>query len=110
MKKIYRPKGVYKIGTITGEEREPLFKQPSRVYVSPDITEGLFLAVKAGKHVTVYRRKREAPGAGHPLMKAIFKECAMKTKGEPNRDKRVLAIRQCIVAELEKRGVQKVSK
>jgi len=107
-KRIYRPRGMYKVGTLVGEERAPLFKQPSRVYVSPDITEGLFLAVKAKKHVTVYRRKRTAPGAGHPLVKAIFKGCAMKTKGIANRDERVKQIRECIIAEFERKGIPKV--
>jgi len=108
-KRIYRPRGMYKVGTLVGEERAPLFRQPSRVYVSPDITEGLFLAVKAKKHVTVYRRTRHpSPPPGHPLVKAIFKSCAMQTKGEPNRDKRVQKIRECIIAEFEKRGFKKV--
>ena len=103
VKRIYRPRGLHKVGSLVGEERAPLFKQPSRKYVSPDISPGLYLAVLAGKHVTVYRRKREAPGAGHPEVKAIFKECAIKTKGEPDRNKRAQAIRACILAELDKK-------
>jgi len=109
-KRIYRPRGMYKVGTTVGEERAPLFKQPSRVYVSPDITEGLFLAVKAKKHVTVYRRTRHpSPAPGHPLVKAIFKGCAMKTKGIANRDERVKQIRECIISEFERRNIPKTS-
>ena len=103
VKRIYRPRGLHKVGSIVGEERAPLFKQPSRVYVSPDITPGLFLAVKAKKHVTVYKRRREAPGAGHPVVKTIFKMCAMQTKNIANRDERVKKIRECILAELDRR-------
>jgi len=57
---------------------------------------GLLMAVRAKKHVTVFRRSPNAPGAGSPAQKAKFAGCAKKTKGIKNRFERNAAISACL--------------
>ena len=66
---------------------------------------GLIMAVKGGKHVTVFTRKRTAPGAGRPEVKEAFAGCAHATIGEPNRLKRNAEIRKCRLAKGLRTGV-----
>ena len=53
----------------------------------------MVMAVAAKKHVTVFARRRAAPGAGRPEVKAAFTEAAHKTLGIPDRSKRIGIIR-----------------
>ena len=52
----------------------------------------MVMAVCAGKHVTLFKRSRRAPGAGSEAIKAKFKAAAKKTKGVRDRDQRNAAI------------------
>ncbi|MHA1667579.1 MAG: hypothetical protein ACTSUR_02880 [Candidatus Heimdallarchaeaceae archaeon] len=84
------------------------YSQRKRVYVRPDELPkvGLIMAVRGGKaHVTVFTRKREAPGAGRPEVKEAFSGCAHATIGEPNRLKRNASIRECMKAKGLKTGI-----
>ncbi|MBS7248399.1 MAG: hypothetical protein KIH04_09005 [Candidatus Freyarchaeota archaeon] len=76
------------------------------VRVSPIILSGLskttwrrksghmLMAVAAKKHLTVFYRKREAPGAGRPEVKAAFTAAAAKTRGIARRSERNAIIRE----------------
>lgn len=48
----------------------------------------MVMAVAAKKHVTVFSRKRTAPGAGSPEVKAAFTNAAHKTLGVESRQER----------------------
>jgi hypothetical protein len=54
----------------------------------------MLMAVAAKRHLTIFYRKREAPGAGRPEVKAAFTAAAAKTRGEPLRSKRNEVIRR----------------
>lgn len=58
----------------------------------------MLMATAAKKHLTVFYRRREAPGAGRPEVKAAFKEIAhTMTLGIPERSKRIAIIREEMV-------------
>jgi len=81
------------------------YSQRQRVYA--DVTAlpktGMIMAVKGGKaHVTVFTRKRTAPGAGRLEVKQAFATCAHDTMGEPNRRERNAKIKAC----MEKKGLK----
>jgi len=48
----------------------------------------MIMATLAKKHLTIFKRSRRAPGAGHPDVKAAFTTAAHKTLGEAERTKR----------------------
>lgn len=79
------------------EPKPKYFRNKPRKHVMPLVTPGLYLAVAAKKHVTVYTRKREAPGAGHPEIKTQFKKCAAETRGIKDRVERNAKIRACMI-------------
>ncbi|MEM0111356.1 MAG: hypothetical protein QXK90_01175 [Candidatus Parvarchaeota archaeon] len=54
----------------------------------------MLMVVAAKKHLTIFYRKREAPGAGRAEVKEKFAEIAHKTLGEPLRSKRNALIRE----------------
>jgi hypothetical protein len=54
----------------------------------------MLMAVAAKKHLTIFYRKREAPGAGKPEVKAAFTAAATKTRGIPKRSERNEIIRR----------------
>ena len=99
---IYILSDKYNFGEIMGI----FYSQRKRVYVEPLIQTGMIMAVKGGKaHITVFRRKRSAPGAGRPEVKAAFAGCAHETLGEPNRLKRNAKIKACMESKGLKTGV-----
>jgi hypothetical protein len=53
----------------------------------------MLMAVAAKKHLTIFYRKREAPGAGRAEVKRAFTEAAAKTRGKPFREDRIAIIR-----------------
>jgi len=59
----------------------------------------------AKKHLTVFRRKRRAPGAGRPEVKSKFTEAAGKTRGEPVRAKRIAVVKREVEAAHLKTGI-----
>lgn len=75
------------------------------VRVSPIILTGLskttwkrksghmLMATAAKKHLTIFYRKREAPGAGRPEVKKAFTDAAAKTRGIARRSERNKIIR-----------------
>jgi hypothetical protein len=73
--------------------------------VVPSVETGMFLGVRAKKHLTVFKRKEHSTGAGSPAVKAKFKECALKTLGEPSRLQRNAEMQKCIKAADLKTGV-----
>jgi hypothetical protein len=78
------------------------YGQRQRVYISPELvpSPGMIMAVKGGKaHITVFRRKRTAPGAGRAEVKEAFAGCAHETAGEPSRLKRNEKLRACMLAK-----------
>jgi hypothetical protein len=54
----------------------------------------MLMAVAAKKHLTIFYRKREAPGAGRPEVKAAFTAAATKTRGIARRSERNEIIRR----------------
>jgi hypothetical protein len=79
---------------------------PSWVRVSPMVLTGLskttwrrksghmLMATAAKRHLTIFYRKREAPGAGKPEIKAAFTAAATKTRGIARRSERNEIIRK----------------
>lgn len=65
----------------------------------------MLMATAAKKHLTIFYRKREAPGAGRPEVKEKFTEIAHKTLGEPLRSKRIAIIREGMIAARVGKGV-----
>jgi hypothetical protein len=61
----------------------------------------MLMAVAAKKHLTVFYRKREAPGAGRPEVKSAFAEIAAGTKAMPFREERNIIVRK----EMVKRAI-----
>lgn len=59
----------------------------------------MLMAVAAKKHLTVYYRKREAPGAGRPEVKDAFREAAAATRGILSREERNKIIRERLIAK-----------
>jgi len=59
----------------------------------------MLMAVAAKKHLTIFYRKREAPGAGRPEVKTAFTEAAAKTRGKPRRSERIAIIRSELLAK-----------
>lgn len=66
---------------------------------------GQIQAVEAKKHRTVFARSSRAPGAGRPEVKGAFTECAHTTLGEPDRNKRIAKVQNCMKARGLKTGV-----
>lgn len=64
---------------------------------------GLLMAVRAKKHVTVFRRSPNAPGAGSPAQKAKFAGCAKQTKGTKNRMERNVQMSACLGGKTRKK-------
>ena len=83
------------------------YGQRSRVYLEPSAipSKGMIMAVAAGKHITVFERKKTAPGAGREDVKAAFAKAAKATLGEPNRLKRNEAVKKAMEASGVKTGV-----
>jgi|GEM_PF-1335381 len=84
------------------------YGQRQRVYISPELvpSPGMIMAVKGGKaHITVFRRKRTAPGAGRAEVKEAFTACAHETAGEPSRLKRNEKLAACMKAKNLKTGI-----
>ena len=83
------------------------YSQRPRVYAEVEKMPalGMVMAVKGGKHITIFTRKRTAPGAGRLEVKEAFTGCARKTIGEPNRLKRNVEIKKCMEAKGLKTGV-----
>jgi hypothetical protein len=54
----------------------------------------MLMAVAAKRHLTVFYRKREAPGAGKPEVKDAFTAAATKTRGIARRSERNEIIRK----------------
>jgi hypothetical protein len=54
----------------------------------------MLMATAARKHLTIFYRKREAPGAGRPEVKAAFTAAASKTRGMAKRSERNEIIRR----------------
>lgn len=65
----------------------------------------MLMAVAAKKHLTVFYRAREAPGAGRPEVKAAFTEAAAKTRNISKRAKRNLIIREEMIRKAVGTGV-----
>jgi len=66
---------------------------------------GQIQAVQAKKHLTQFARSPRAPGAGSPKVKGEFTECAHLTIGEPDRNKRIAKVKDCMDAKHLKTGV-----
>jgi len=62
----------------------------------------MLMATASKKHLTVFVRRREARGAGKPIVKKIFAEGAAKTRGEPFREERNIMVREYMLKELPK--------
>ena len=87
------------------------------VRVSPIILAGLsrttwrrksghmLMAVAAKKHLTIFYRKREAPGAGRDEVKKAFTEAAAMTRGMPKRSERIAIIKREMLAKKVGTGV-----
>jgi len=56
----------------------------------------LIMATLAKKHLTIFKRSRRAPGAGHPDVKAAFTSAAHGTLGEAERTRRNAAIASAV--------------
>jgi hypothetical protein len=54
----------------------------------------MLMAVAAKRHLTIFYRKREAPGAGRKEVKDAFTEAAAMTRGKPFREDRNAVIRE----------------
>jgi hypothetical protein len=65
----------------------------------------MIMATAAKKHLTIFYRKREAPGAGRPEVKAAFTEAAHKTLGIPERAKRIAIVREEMIKAAVGKGV-----
>lgn len=65
----------------------------------------MLMATAAKKHVTIFPRKRTAPGAGRLAVKNAFREEAAKTRGEPDRARRNAMIQSGMLARGLKTGV-----
>jgi hypothetical protein len=61
----------------------------------------MLMAVAAKRHLTIFYRKREAPGAGRSEVKEAFTEAATKTRGIAKRSERIKIIRE----EMIRKGV-----
>jgi hypothetical protein len=59
----------------------------------------MVMAVAAKKHVTIFSRKRTAPGAGHPDVKAAFTTAAHKTLGVDSRAERNSVIKSGVAGK-----------
>jgi hypothetical protein len=82
---------------------------PAWARVSPVVLQGLskttwrrksghmLMATAAKKHLTVFYRKREAPGAGRPEVKELFTKVASGTRGIAKRSERIAIIRKGIL-------------
>lgn len=62
------------------------------------------MATAAGKHLTIFRRKRTAPGAGRQKVKDAFAEVASKTAGTVLRMDRNAAVRKGMIDKALKTG------
>jgi len=62
----------------------------------------MVMVTVAKRHLTAFVRKREAKGAGKPIVKKLFAEAAAKTRGEPFREERNIMIRDYLLKELPK--------
>jgi len=67
----------------------------------------MLMITAAKKHLTIFYRKREAPGAGRKEVKDKFTEIAHKTLGEPLRSKRIAIIRTGMIEARVGTGVYK---
>jgi len=76
-----------------------------RLIISDVTAPGQIQAVAAKKHVTVFRRKPGAPGAGRPEVKAAFTACAHETGGEPIRANRTAKMKTCMEGKGLRTGV-----
>jgi hypothetical protein len=65
----------------------------------------MLMATAAKKHLTVFYRKREAPGAGRPEVKKAFTEAAAKTRGKPFREDRNALIREEMIRKAVGTGI-----
>jgi hypothetical protein len=65
----------------------------------------MLMATAAKKHLTIFYRKREAKGAGLPEVKQAFTEAAAKTRGIPERSKRIAIIREEMIKRAVGKGV-----
>jgi len=83
------------------------YSQRPRVYAEVEKLPalGMVMAVKGGKHITIFTRKKTAPGAGRPEVKEAFAGCAHATIGEPNRLKRNAEVRKCMLAKGLRTGI-----
>jgi len=64
--------------------------------------QGLVMATGAKKHITIFRRRPTAKGAGRPEVKAAFKKIAGKTGGIPLRiDRNII-----MGSEMKKAGLK----
>jgi len=112
MARRYVPRGLYKVGTITGEERAPYFTiKTKKRYVNPaQIPIGTILTVVAKKHAKTFVRNPPSKPPGHPLVKDIFTGCAEKVAGQTkNVYERAKLMRECIIKEFESRNIPKVT-
>jgi NAD(P)H-dependent FMN reductase len=66
---------------------------------------GQIQAVQAKKHLTQFSRSPRAPGAGRPAVKGAFTECAHATLGEPDRNKRIARVADCMRGKGLRTGV-----
>jgi len=65
----------------------------------------MLMAVAAKKHLTVFYRKREAPGAGRKEVKDAFTEAAKLTRAIPFREDRIKIIREEMIKKKVGTGV-----
>jgi len=62
----------------------------------------MIMATAAKKHLTIFMRRREAPGAGKDIVKEVFKKAAEETRGIPFREDRNIKVREILLRELPK--------
>jgi len=65
----------------------------------------MLMAVAAKKHLTIFYRKREAPGAGRAEVKEKFTEIAAKTRGIAKRSERNKIIREEMLSAAVGEGI-----
>jgi hypothetical protein len=65
----------------------------------------MLMAVAAKRHLTIFYRKREAPGAGRLEVKKAFTEAAAMTRGKPFREDRNAVIRDEMIKKRVGMGI-----